>query len=130
MTETEKQKKLTWLKSLVERAQKLREEADGLELIPRKKIAGYIDTPLENVGLVLRKPIIAEKMSEEFKKSFLRRYKYSLTGLRNHFFMVSYFVSSSSNFWNEDVEKNIKEFGAMLVSHEEMKDKLFQKKSK
>lgn len=128
MTEEEKQKILSWLKSLTERAQKIRKEADELEVIPRVRIAGYINTPLKNVGLVLRKPIIAETMSEEFKKSFMRNYKYGLTGLRNHFLLVSDAVSSCPNFWNKDVEKNTRELEAAVIFHEETKDKLFQKK--
>ncbi len=128
MTDTEKQKILMWLKSLAERARILREEADKLEVIPRVRIAGYIDTPLENVGLVIRKPIIAEKMSEEFKKSFMRSYKYGLTGMRNHFCMTYQFTSSSCAFWDKNIEKTVKEFETMLVYHEEMKDKLFRRK--
>ncbi len=124
------QKTLSYVWSLKERAEKLREEADDWEAKPRiskglKKLKTHSES-LRRIIKIASKP----KLTEKEKGQLVRLTKRRLTLLKKHFLSVHRVIQKNpSGFWDKKIKSTERELEELLTLYEKIVPLLFRKKS-
>lgn len=124
------QEALSYIWSLKERAEKLREEANDWEVKPKvskriKKLKHH-SGPLERIMKIASKP----KLTEKDKKQLTRLTKSRLTSLKKHFLSVHKVIQKNpGGFWDRKIKSNERDLEKLLDLYEETAPLLFRKKS-
>jgi len=146
--EKELEEILEYLGNLVEKAEKLKKEADNWEVRQRGYFTGNIVPmpksqwathriwhPLEMAVRYIRiklgieiPPIQIHELPEEEREELLRTIKNELTFLINYFHFLRDILTKDPDLWDKTTKSKIKEFEKDLNKIEEISLKLFKKK--
>jgi hypothetical protein len=125
------QKNLSYIRSLKERVEKLRKEANNWEVRSQiSKRIRDIDNPSRSLRIITK---IASKMklTEREKKRLIGLTKRRLSSLKKHFLSVYNIIQKNpSRIWDKRIKITEKELEERVAIYERILPLIFQKKSK